>query len=752
MRWHLRPWAFGLALALAACAALPVFVGGEAGPRSFFFEVTLAADGRGFTQVYYDLGEGFSEQDSTKQDLDGTTSPAVHRLALPAGLYRALRFDPIDHAGTASFSGARIVDARGNVVRSFAPGNFQPAHDIASLERNGGALVMSTPPGGDDPYLMIDAGGPFVLGLGLWDRVLGSLPMFLIVFAAAFSAGSLLPEKFVPGLRLGDGRWMLGGGLVLIALKLWLVSAQTVYAIGPAGHDDRLFLEQASSILAGRWLGPYSQFTLMKGPMYSLFVAAVFLTGVPLFTALHLLYAFACWTLVAALRPLAQGRGLRAAIFVVLLFNPVTYDGYRMMRVTRQALLPSLTLMIIAGLIGLVGRRAGPRRGLLPWALLAGTALPVFWMTREEGIWLLPCVALLWLAAVAAVWRDSLPDRPSRLAILALPALGWAAGVGAVSAINLHYYGLFTTCEFRRSEFRDAYGALLRVEPLDRRPGVIVPRETRARIYAVSPAFAELRSYLEGSGSVGWAVASQGITHLPPSEHEFAGGWFVWALRDAVISSGHGRNGAEAMAFYARLAREVNDACDAGKLDAGPKRSGVQPPIRSGDLGPIWASSLEAARLAFLFEGLYVDSPPSQGDPASLVLFSDLTRGRLSPAAGDVRPLPKQRWLDRGRLDILQQIAVAYAWVAPWALGAGVLAYLGSVAAAIRRRRLPFFALAGAGILASVCSMIAVCGVLDATSFHAADVGYLTGCYGLVLLFVFFGWLALAEALRQDPR
>ena len=60
MRWHLRPWAFGLALALAACAALPAFMGREARPRSFFFEVALAADGRGFTQVYYDLGEGFN--------------------------------------------------------------------------------------------------------------------------------------------------------------------------------------------------------------------------------------------------------------------------------------------------------------------------------------------------------------------------------------------------------------------------------------------------------------------------------------------------------------------------------------------------------------------------------------------------------------------------------------------------------------------------------------------------------------------
>ncbi len=752
MRWHLRPWAFGLALALAACAALPGFMGREARPRSFFLEVTLAGDGRGFTQVYYDLGGGFSEQDSTKQQLNGTTSPAVYRLALPTGFYRALRFDPIDHAGTASFSGARIVDSRGGVFRSFAPVDFQPTHDIASLERNGGALVMRSPPGGDDPYLMIDTGGPFVLGLDLWDRVLRSLPMFLIVFAAAFSAGSLLPERFVQGLRLDDGRWMLGGGLVLVAAKLWLVSAQTVYAIGPAGHDDRLFLEQASSLLAGRWLGPYSQFALMKGPMYSLFVAAVFVTGVPLFTAQHLLYAFACWTLVAALRPLARGRGLRAAVFVVLLFNPITYDGFRMMRVARQALLPALTLMIIAGLVGLAARRSGPRRGLLPWALLAGTALPAFWMTREEGVWLLPCVALLWLAAAAAVWRDRLPDRPSRLAILALPALGWAAGMGAVSAVNLHYYGVFTTCEFRRSEFRDAYGALLRVEPTVRRPGVIVPRETRARIYAVSPAFAELRSYLEGTGGEGWAAASQGTTHLPPSEHEIAAGWFVWALRDAVISSGHGRDGAEAMAFYARLAREVNDACDAGKLAAGPRHSGVQPTIRYADLGPIWASSLEAARLAFLFEGLYVDSPPSQGDPASLVLFSDLTRGRLSPAAGDANPLPKERWLDRVRLDILQQIGLAYAWVAPWAVGAGVLAFVGSVAVAARRRRLPFFVLAGAGILASVCSMVAICGVIDATSFHAADVGYLTGCYGLVLLFVFFGWLALAEALRSDAK
>src|SRR5262249_889025 len=86
--------------------------------------------------------------------------------------------------------------------------------------------------------------------------------------------------------------WLVGGTFVLV--KLWLVAGQTIYAIGPSQHDDRLFLSLAASILEGKWLGPYYQLTLSKGPMYPIWIALVFLTGVPLFTAQHLLYAAAC--------------------------------------------------------------------------------------------------------------------------------------------------------------------------------------------------------------------------------------------------------------------------------------------------------------------------------------------------------------------------------------------------------------------------------------------------------------------------
>ena len=75
-----------------------------------------------------------------------------------------------------------------------------------------------------------------------------------------------------------------------------IAASRTFFAIGPAFHDDRLFVELAEHLVNGRWLGPYNQFTLAKGPMLSFFIAAAFKLGVPLLLAQQLLYAAASAT------------------------------------------------------------------------------------------------------------------------------------------------------------------------------------------------------------------------------------------------------------------------------------------------------------------------------------------------------------------------------------------------------------------------------------------------------------------------
>src|SRR6202051_836088 len=117
---------------------------------------------------------------------------------------------------------------------------------------------------------------------------------------------------------------LLIAALILVALKLWLVAAQPVVAHANASFDDRLYLALAEQVLKGNWLGPYSQFTLMKGPMYPLFIAGTFLTGLPLPIAQHLLYLLGCTLLVLALRPCFSADWQAFILFALLWWTPMS--------------------------------------------------------------------------------------------------------------------------------------------------------------------------------------------------------------------------------------------------------------------------------------------------------------------------------------------------------------------------------------------------------------------------------------------
>src|SRR6266571_7307185 len=133
-------------------------------------------------------------------------------------------------------------------------------------------------------------------------------------------------------------------------LKFWLVAAQPVVAHANASFDDRLFLALAEQLLKGNWLGPYSQFTLMKGPMYPLFIAGTFVLGLPLPLAQHLLYLLGCALLVLALRPCFRAEWEALALFILLWWQPMSYVE---LDVLRQNLYTPLALLLLAGLCAL---------------------------------------------------------------------------------------------------------------------------------------------------------------------------------------------------------------------------------------------------------------------------------------------------------------------------------------------------------------------------------------------------------------
>jgi hypothetical protein len=447
-------------------------------------------------------------------------------------------------------------------------------------------------------------------------------------------------------------KWVVASCLSLAALSLWFRSAVPVYGIGYAAHDDLLFVRLAYYLGAGQWLGPYDQLTLAKGMAFPAFIVAAFAAGIPLKIAEQALYlaagALAAWLIWR----LTRRACLTIVLFGVLAFNPQLWTSY-LARVTRDGIYVSLSLAVVVLLAAVLMRRemlsSTARVALL---LVLGVVAGLFWLTREEGIWLLPAAAFLLVAAAGRAITQNWESRSWRagfrkIAILAglgvIPAAVSAGVLGAVAAMNARQYGAFTTNEFQSAAFRAAYGAISRIKHDDWQRYIVFPPDAREKAYSVSAAARELRPTLDGEVGEHWRLI--GCTTMQMDAcNSIPAGWFVWAFRDAVAAAGHYSSARDALAFYRRLAEEINGACNAGRIACGPPRASLAPPFRLDYVRDALALLPTAAKM--LVDPVGVGTLPSEGPHFALELFADLVGplasgplsyeiliGSMSPAA-----------------------------------------------------------------------------------------------------------------------
>ncbi len=461
--------------------------------------------------------------------------------------------------------------------------------------------------------------------------------MTTLVFVVSPCASAALADQTVPGavpLRHlpadGDAaaatRRGLSIGLLIALASLWLRAGFPISAITNAIHDDALFIRAAAALRAGHWLGPYDNLTLLKGMFYPLFIALASLLAVPLNLAEQLAYLGASALVAGFLRRVTGSGALGLACFAALAFNPVVWEP-ALGQVFRDALYLSQALAVIALAADLAFPPPGRRRVWLT-AVALGAMLAAFWLTREEGVWLLPALAVVLAAGLIGGARP-LRRRRAAASPLAVTGVTFAALLLTVACINWRTYGVFVDNEVKAAPFRHAFGALARVGQDQWRPLVVFPSDARARAYQVSPAARELAPYLEGAGGAAWHRISCEVSATPGCP-EILSGWFWLALRDAVSAAGHGGSARDARAYYLRLASEIDAACDAREIPCGPPRASVQPIFH-------WSLVPEAARRALIllrhlltFNGGQVGSPPSIGPRAGYARFVEM--------AGDVAP------------------------------------------------------------------------------------------------------------------
>jgi len=360
------------------------------------------------------------------------------------------------------------------------------------------------------------------------------------------------------------------GTLTLVYIVIRVHTPTTVYP--PGVHDDGLFMKLGASLAQGDWLGPFSQFTLMKGPGYPAFLAVAHWLGTPVSLAVALFHCAAVILFVTMLHRFVRSPGLSALLYVLLLWHPISLSVF-LLRILRDTIYYGQILMFFALVAGawFWPLRAGTRR---LYGALSGAVLGWLWLTREEGVALLPAIVIL----VAAAGLRAFHDRRVRqfAGTLALVMIACAVPQLGFRAMNWWWYGTFVGVDFNERNFQGALKALHGVRSAEVRPFVSVTRATRQRIYAVSPAFASLAPALDGPRERSWMTHS--CSAQPVTCGEVGAGWFIWALRDAAAMTGQYASPAQSSAFFGQVAREISLACARGVLHCRPQLVAAMPP------------------------------------------------------------------------------------------------------------------------------------------------------------------------------
>lgn len=435
------------------------------------------------------------------------------------------------------------------------------------------------------------------------------------------------------GQRDRQATIMLVFGL-LILLRLALSSRLPSFILAGTPHDDGWVVGHALSIFKGKWLGPYDQYTLIKGvfsPLLMAFTASVGVTYSGINTAL---YCFSCFVFVTSVRPIIKNQWMQIFLFAVLLFNPLSYAMETGQRIYRNGIGQWEILLIFGGLIAMFLRRNENWRRLLKWVLVCGFALGAFMQTREDGVWIHPFVFGIIISTVVLFLLEKSGAKKKALIFL-LPMLIAVLLNAAMAFVNYKIYGVPVLNDRNGGNFAKVAGDLYAIAPntdedvlyksdayKDHYYNIYV--STMGKAFSASPTLNSASKSIRDAIRM-WASWEDLKNGEVSTDH------MLFALRDGVRGAGYYKSLPETEKFYARVHEELQAAFDKGILvKQGFPVSPLMKRLQPGDIGKTLSLMPKAIRDVTTFAGVSsVDFPPA-GSPDGIKEFVFMAGGEYN--------------------------------------------------------------------------------------------------------------------------
>jgi len=422
---------------------------------------------------------------------------------------------------------------------------------------------------------------------------------------------------------------------LLLFILYWLYGAREVVAEPWQWADDGLYLHQAEEILRWvngtqqQWLGAYNATLLSKTPFFALFLALTKIFCIPLRLAEFSLFLMLPFLFRRAINQFLSIKFTEFCILTIILVGlPIMPLEVSLARSSLQIFLSSLCLI---GVIGFLFRINEGFKNQSLWAFITGLGFSLAYLNREESLWLLPAVSIAGKAEFFYNLKKYKKLQSLPLLVVLISTI--LAPILFVSLLNYKSYGVFFTTDRRAPQMTRAYKILSSLEPATREKYVPIKTDIRLLAYKISPTFASLSSYLEGSQSDGIACseAHHILNDKQGGPREFFASTFEFALRDAAYANGS-ITAPEMEKTFKKIADELILGITQGKIKSGSSSIGIcGAPIKGDAIRILQATTLSLYNL-YTVMGMHPQlGKCSSGDPKDLYRMAWMTQSASAP-------------------------------------------------------------------------------------------------------------------------
>ncbi|MBQ7409836.1 MAG: hypothetical protein IJW20_00445 [Clostridia bacterium] len=382
--------------------------------------------------------------------------------------------------------------------------------------------------------------------------------------------------------------------IVVSVLKQLLVYNLPIVANVALGVDDMLMIDITNNLVNGNWVGPYSDIIISKGLTFPLLLAFCYFIKIDYITMMTLLYTMACLIFIYVLSKKIKNKLLLFIIYTITLFVPIMYSYQVMQRVYRNAIIPSFSIMIIAGYLYLFFTRneESYKKKILA-SLGTGIILALFWYTREDSIWMLPFIIFIIISQLVAVIVKNKKINKEilrNLLILAIPIFMVFAYKNILCYQNYKHFGVYTV--YNNEQYNKAIKSLKKVKKYDYYDNIDFTMEKMKRV-------SEVTCLGNIYGKLVELVYGYSLFDSGPLDGEVVNGWFPWAFKATLSECGYYGSPQDLNNFCYTLHVQIEENLANGTLE----REDVKTDIISA-IKKVWYETLRVFKAIYAYDDI----------------------------------------------------------------------------------------------------------------------------------------------------